>query len=331
MKSNKSSWSPAAVSPGLEPSTLAFLHTLKSRTNIGSVEDARRAESSMQAIDVVKLPADIEDRTIPGGPKGTVSIRIVRPSGSTDSLPVVMYFHGGGWTVGGKDTHDRLIRELANGAAAAIIFVDYTRSPEAQYPVAIEESYAATLWVAQNGRAINVDPSRLAVAGDSAGGNIATVVAMLAKERGGLKIDFQVLFYPVTDARANTPSYSQFEGCFLTHQRLKSSWDSYAPDIAVRSRPAVSPLQASLDQLKGLPPALIITAEFDPLRDEGEAYAHKLIEAGVQVTATRYLGTIHAFVVLNAIAGTPAARAAIEQTNSMLRHVFGEIQKQTEN
>jgi acetyl esterase len=236
-----------------------------------------------------------------------------------------MYFHGGGWILGNKDTHDRLIREIANGAQAAVVFVNYTPSPEAHYPIAIEQAYAATRFVAEEGASLDLDGSRLAVAGDSVGGNMAAVTTLLAKQRGGPKIVFQALLYPVTDASFDTGSYKQFaKGWFLERQGMKWFWDAYAPDHSVRREITVSPLRASTEQLRGLPPALVITAENDVLRDEGEAYAHKLTAAGVPVTATRYLGTIHDFMMLNAFADDPAPRAAIAQTNAALRLALGQ-------
>ena len=206
---------------------------------------------------------------------------------------------------------------------AAIVFVNYTRSPEAKYPVSLEQAYAATKWVAENGQSINVDPTRLAVAGDSAGGNLAAAVTLLAKERGGPNIKFQLLCYPPTDASFDTPSYMEYQDGFaLTREGLKWYWDNYTTDSTNRKEPTLSPLRASIEQLKGLPPALIINAEFDPLRDEGEAYAHKLMEAGVVVSAVRYHGTIHGFLMLNPITKTPAARAAIEQISYTLKKVL---------
>ena len=317
---------PTAGNPVVEPNTQAFLDELAAQGGPQiyelSVEDARGVLGAAQEGNVLKLPAEIEDRTIPEGPKGHIAIRIVRPRGGTGTLPVVVYFHGGGWVLGDVDTHDRLIREIANGVQAAVVFVDYSRPPEARYPVAIEEAYAATKWVSENGKTIDVDSSRLAVAGDSVGGNMAAVVTLLAKQRGGPKIDFQLLFYPVTDADFDTPSYQQFaQGYFLTREAMKWFWDHYAPDVAIRTQPIASPLRATIEQLRGLPPALVINGECDVLRDEGEAYARKLIQAGVHVTALRYLGTIHDFVMLNAITGTPAARSAIAQANDTL-HTF---------
>jgi len=312
----------------LESKTQAFLNAVQAQGGPQiyelSVESARGVLSGAQSEEILKRPADIEQRTIPGGPLGEVSVRIVRPENSKGVLPVVIYFHGGGWVLGDAETHDRLVREIASGAGAAVVFVEYTRSPEARYPIAIEEAFAVTQWVAVNGSTLNVDSSRLAVVGDSVGGNMAIAVTMLAKERGGPKIDFQVLFYPVTDSNFETPSYDQFaEGHFLTREAMKWFWDHYAPDPAVREKTTASPLRASIDQLRGLPSALVITGECDVLRDEGEAYARKLIQADVYVTATRYLGTIHDFVMLNALADTPAARGALAQANLMLRKVFG--------
>ncbi len=215
--------------------------------------------------------------------------------------------------MGDKDIHDRLIREIANKANVAVDFVEYTLSPEAKYPVPIEELYAALEYVAKNAKSFNIDPSRLAVAGDSVGGNMAAVIAILAKQRKGPHIAFQALFYPVTDAGFDTPSYKKYAtGHWLTLEAMKWFWDQYLPNKDARKQPTASPLQASIEQLKGLPPALVITDEFDVLRDEGEAYAHKLAEAGVSVTAVRVLNTVHDFMMLNALANTTAARSAVE-------------------
>lgn len=314
---------------GVEQNTRTFLESLQQNPGPPlyklSPQEARAVLSGLQAGRIEKLPADIENRIIPGGSNGEISVQIIRPpSSDKKTLPVVMYFHGGGWVLGGPDTHDRLVRELANGIDAAIVFVNYTPSPEAKYPVPIEQAYAATKWVAENGHAINVDSSRLAVVGDSVGGNMAAAVTLLAKERGGgPKINFQVLFYPVTDANFDTPSYNAYQdGYFLTREAMKWFWDNYTSEQTNRNEPTVSPLQASIEQLKGLPAALIINGEFDVLRDEGEAYAHKLIEAGVPVTGVRYHGTIHDFVMLNPITNTPAPRGAIGQASHVLKKVL---------
>jgi acetyl esterase/lipase len=291
-----------------------------------SPDQARGVLSELQASSLVqKLPADVENRTIPGGSNSKdVSITIVRPqNSSTDTLPVVVFTHGGGWVLGGFDTHERLVREIANKVNVVVVFVNYTLSPEAKYPTALEQAYAVTNWVAQNGQSINVDSSRLAVVGDSVGGNLTAALTLLAKERGGPSIRFQVLFYPVTDANFDTSSYRKYEeGYWLTREGMKWFWNNYTSKETNRKEPTVSPLQASKEQLSGLPPALIINGENDVLCDEGEAYALKLLEAGVRVTAVRYHGTIHDFVMLNAITNDPAPRGAIEQASHMLKQVL---------
>lgn len=312
---------------GVDPTIKSFLKDLNSQGGPQlyelSVKDAREVLINIQKMDVKKLPADIEDQVIPVGPKGKVPIRIVRPKGIMEKLPVVIYFHGGGWVLGNQETHDRLIREIANGANATVVFVNITPSPEAKFPIALEEAYAATKYIAENGNNINLDPSRIAVAGDSVGGNMATVVTMMAKERMGPDITFQLLFYPVTDSSFYTSSYKQFAtDYYLTREAMKWFWDNYLPDKQKRKDSKVSPLRATLEELNGLPEAMIINGEFDVLRDEGEAYAHKLNDAGVKVTAVRYLGTIHDFVMLNPLSEVSSTKAAIKQANEMLQEVF---------
>ena len=313
----------AADVPAVEPKTQAFLDQLAAGGGAPiytlTPEAARQVLEGAQAGPVAAPQVDIEDRTIPGGPTGKVRIRVLRPHGAKGMLPVVMYFHGAGWVMGSTRTHDRLVREIADGAQAAVVFVDYDRSPEARFPIAIEQDYAATKYVAEHAGEFDVDASRLAIAGDSVGGNMAAVVSLLAKERKGPAIRYQLLFYPVTDANFETGSYNQFaNGPWLTKEAMKWFWNAYLPDVAKRKDIHVSPLQASLEELKGLPPALVITDENDVLRDEGEAYAHKLAAAGVPVTQVRYLGTIHDFVMLNALAETPATRSAIALANGAL-------------
>jgi acetyl esterase len=281
---------------------------------------AREALAQAQRVPV-KLPlTTVEDRALPVGPSGSVPIRIVRPEGAAGPLPVVMYFHGGGWMLGDRATHDRLIRELAHGTRAAVVFVDYDRAPEAKYPIANEQAYAATLYVAEHGAELKLDPSRIAVAGDSAGGNMAAVVAILAKNRGGPKLAFQLLYYPVTDASMTQESYTTFaEGFWLTTKAMHWFWDAYLPDKSLGKEITVSPLNATTDQLRGLPPAMIMVSGDDVLRDEGEAYAQKLMHAGVKVACSRHNATIHDFVMINAIAGSPQVRGAIAQGVAALR------------
>ncbi|MGD9893351.1 MAG: alpha/beta hydrolase [Dehalococcoidia bacterium] len=311
----------------LEPAAQAFLDSLAAAGGPPiytlPIEEARKVFNSLQATNIDKLPVDIEDRTIPGGPNGEVSIRILRPQQAPATLPVVLYIHGAGWVFGDTNTHDRLVRELAVGAQAAVVFVNFTRSPEARYPTAIEQAHAAAVWVAEHGTEIGLDGARMAVAGDSVGGNMTIAVTMLAKQRGGPVFRQQVLFYPVTNAAFDTGSYNEFaDGYFLTREAMKWFWDNYAPDESVRSEPTVSPLRATTEQLAGLPPALVINGQADVLRDEGEAYAAKLRAAGVSVTAVRFQGMVHDFVMLHALAHSNAARAAFTQATATLRAAF---------
>jgi acetyl esterase len=237
-------------------------------------------------------------------PSGNVPSRIVKPPGATEALPTVLYVHGGGWVLGNADTHDRLVRELAVGTGAAVVFVDYDRSPEARYPVAIEQGYATARWIVREGAANQLDPDRIAVAGDSVGGNMTAALTLMVKQHGGPQIAAQLLFYLVTDGNLDTSTYQRHaEGPWLSREAMRWFWDSYLPDQGRQSEVTASPLQASPEQLRGLPPALIINGEQDVLRDEGEAYARNSRGAGVPVTQVRYGGTIHT-VLLNPITHT---------------------------
>jgi acetyl esterase/lipase len=312
----------------IEPTTRAFLEKINAMRGPQiyemTPEDARRTLSELQASTAVSMmPADIDEMDIPGGPTEKVHVHIVRPQGSTETLPVTMYYHGGGWVLGGFDTHERLVRELSNKTNSAVVFVDYTPSPEAKYPVPLEEGYRAMEYIANSGDRLNLDTSRLAVVGDSVGGNMAAVMALMARERKGPKIGYQVLFYPVTDARFDNASYQQYgKGYWLARKGMEWFWDNYLPNKGGRKVPTATPLNATFDELKGLPPALVIVDENDVLRDEVEAYAHKLMEAGVPTTAVRFLGTIHDFVMLNALANTPPVRGAMDLASIKLREAF---------
>lgn len=287
--------------------------------DLGPVE-GRKAVDQVQSGPVKKLPVDIQDLTINGGPKGSVSIRIVKPQNAPQNLPVILYTHGAGWVFGNEHTHDRLVRELAVGSQSAVVFTNYSLSPEAKYPVAIEEVYAALEWVSKNGKQHGMNPEKLAVAGDSVGGNMTAAITLMAKERKGPQINKQLLFYPVTDASFDTPSYHQFaKNYFLRRDAMQWFWDQYTTDPKQRAEITASPLRATTEQLKGLPEALIITAEADVLRDEGEAYGNKLREAGVPVTTVRFQGIIHDFVMLNDLANTEAARGAMTLANAWLK------------
>ncbi|WP_431958318.1 alpha/beta hydrolase [Nocardia lijiangensis] len=306
--------------PVLEPAAQAFVEATANPPylfDLGPIEGRK-------AVDEVQSPA-IE---VAGTEREVVSdpaLTIFRPAGVTGPLPVILYIHGAGWVFGNDHTHDRLARELAKGAGAAVVFVDYSLSPEARYPVALEQAAAALHWIAAEGADRGLDPARIAVAGDSVGGNMSAALTLLVKQRGGPELAGQVLFYPVTDASFDTASYRQFAtGYFLRRDAMEWFWDQYTTDPAERAEITASPLRATSEQLAGLPPALVITAEADVLRDEGEAYADKLREAGVPVVAVRYQGIIHDFVMLNALRGTHAAAAAIDQATAFLRGVFAD-------
>ncbi|MFB6777820.1 alpha/beta hydrolase [Streptomyces sp. NPDC056352] len=310
------------VQPVLEPAAAAFAEATANPPYLFDLPPAegRKAVDEVQAGEIDKPQTDEEWITVPGGPTGSVRARIVRPAGVEGSLPVILYIHGAGWVFGNAHTHDRLVRELAVGADAAVVFPEYDLSPEVRYPVAIEQNYAVARWVVQQGTSKGLDGTRLAVAGDSVGGNMTAALTLMAKERGDVPLVQQVLFYPVTDANFDTGSYHQFAtGYFLRRDGMQWFWDQYTTDEAERAQITASPLRATTEQLTGLPPALVITGEADVLRDEGEAYANKLREAGVPVTAVRFQGIIHDFVMLNALRETHAAQAAITLAISALR------------
>jgi len=284
------------------------------------VEEGRQGVDETQAGDILKPAAEIDSLSISGQIDHNVDIKIVRPENSVGSLPVILYIHGAGWVFGNSHTHDRLIRELATEANSAVVFPEYSRSPEAKYPTALEEIYATLEWIANNAANQNFDSDRITVAGDSVGGNMTAAITLLAKDRKGPKIAKQLLFYPVTDANFDTESYHEFaEGYFLTREGMKWFWDQYTTDENQRNEITASPLRASLDDLKGLPEALVITAQADVLRDEGEAYANKLREAGVPVTQARFQGVTHDFVMLNVLSETTAKKGALLLATNWLK------------
>ncbi|MGI5288786.1 alpha/beta hydrolase [Nonomuraea polychroma] len=315
-----------AISPVLEPAAAAFAEATANPPylfDLGPAE-GRKVVDEVQSGDIGEPEVAEEWVTVQGGPTGSVQARIVRPADADGQLPVIVYIHGAGWVFGNAHTHDRLVRELAVGARAAVVFPEYDLSPEARYPIAIEQNYTVARWIVTDGAAHGLDATRIAVAGDSVGGNMSAALTLMAKERGDVPLVQQVLFYPVTDASFDTGSYHQFAtGYFLRRDAMQWFWDQYTTDEAQRAEITASPLRASLDELAGLPPALVITAEADVLRDEGEAYANKLRQAGVPVTAVRYQGIIHDFVMLNALRETHAAGAAINQAISTLRTALG--------
>lgn len=320
---------PPPITPYLEPAAKELAEATDPHPRIYEVppEKGRDILLGLQSDPSVPRPdVDEEWVDVDAGEWGTVRTRIIRPKGVEGPLPVLIYIHGAGWVFGNAHTHDRLVRELAVGARAAVVFPEYDLSPEARYPVAIEQNYAVAQWVVREGAARGLDAARIAVAGDSVGGNMSAALTLMAKERGDVPLVQQVLFYPVTDASFDTPSYHQFaEGYFLRRDAMQWFWDQYTTDEKQRAEITASPLRATTEQLTGLPPALVITGEADVLRDEGEAYAARLRAAGVPVTAVRYQGVIHDFVMLDALRGTRAADAAIAQAVAVLRGALGTV------
>ncbi|WP_263056030.1 alpha/beta hydrolase [Pantoea agglomerans] len=313
---------PTENSPQPTAGVAAFLKALNSGSGKPieqlSVKDARAVLTGAQK-GAELPPAQISQKiiTVQGKP---LTLTIVKPEHASSTLPVFMFFHGGGWVLGDFPTHERLVRDMVNASGAAAVFVNYQPSPEAHFPVAITQAYEATKWVAEHGAEIGVDGKRLALVGNSVGGNMVAAVALQAKQFKTPAIRYDVMLWPVTDARFDTASYDQFaDGHFLTKNMMKWFWDNYTVSEKDRNNILASPLRATTEQLKGLPPTLIQTAEMDVLRDEGEAFGRKLDAAGVPVTVTRYNGMIHDYGLLNALSQEPTVRTAINQAGEELR------------
>lgn len=305
---------PPPITPVLEPAAKDLAEATDPHPRIYEVppEQGRQILLDLQSGEGVPRP-DVDEQLVEvdTGQWGTVRTRIIRPKGVSGPLPVVFYIHGAGWVFGDEKTHDRLFRELVVGANAVGVFPVYDRAPEAKYPTQIEQNYAVGQWLLEHGGEYNLDTSRVAVTGESVGGCMATVFALMNQERGGIELAAQVLLYPVTNADFDTPSYLQFaEDYYLTREGMQWFWDQYTTDPAQRAEPYASPLQASLEQLRGLPTTLVITDEADVLRDEGEQYANKLREAGVDVTSVRVAGMVHDFLLLDSLRDTHAANVA---------------------
>jgi acetyl esterase/lipase len=284
--------------------------------------EARTSLEDIQSGTIAKPNVDTAWITVEGDDT-EVRVLIVKPVGAIGLLPVVLYLHGGGWVLGGTATHNRLVRELCVGVHAAVVFVEYDRAPEAPYPLAIKQAYATARWIHRVGADAGLDGTRMAVAGDSAGGNLAAALALLAQHRGDVTFAHQSLYYPVIDASQDTASYRDFaEGPYLTAKTMAWFWDAYLPDMTRRNEIFASPIRASIGELVGLPDAFIVVDEFDVLRDEGESYARKLTAAGVRCTCVRYNGTIHDFMMLNTLRDTAAAAAAIGQAITVLRQAL---------
>lgn len=292
-----------------------------------SYEDARQVLLNAQSQKPLSkdLACDIEDVQLPVGPTGMVDVRIFRPKGNTQKLPILIYYHGGGWVMGDKKTHDRLVRELTIGANVMTFFVVYTPSPEAQFPIPVEQGYAALEYIHENADKFNGDANKIVTCGDSVGGNMTAVTAIMAKMRKGPKILKQILLYPVTDGQMDTPSYNLFaDGPWLTKKAMEYFWDAYAPNKDSRKDILASPLLASEEQLSGLPSTFLLTDENDVLRDEGEQYGDKLMQAGNKIISVRYNGTHHDFMMLDALADTCPAKAAVRQTIEMIKQAIYE-------
>jgi acetyl esterase len=314
-----------AVDPRLSSGTKAFLKALNSAGGppLESLPPIQAREGLVQAQASVRVDlSGIEesDKTIKAD-NYTIKLNIVRPEGVKGKLPVFIFIHGGGWVLGDYPTHKRMVRDLVVLTGFSGVFINYTPTPDARYPQQVNEIFAATKWVAEHGEEIQVDGKNLAVVGNSVGGNMTAVTAIKAKEAGGPKIKVHIMMWPIVDAKFDTESYKQFgENRFLTTPLMKWMYDLYTTDPDQRKQIYASPLQATVEQLKGLPPALIQVAESDILRDEGEAYGHKLDEAGVTVTTVRYNGMIHDFGLLNGLASEPAVR-------SLFVHAAAELKK----
>ena len=316
-----------ANDPTIESHTKAILNMLnagggKPLEDMQPGEARALLETLQSSVEIDLSGIDVSEKTITQDGI-TVKIYIVKPSGIAAALPVFMFFRGGGWVLGNFNTHKRLVRDLVVMTGTAAVFPEYSLSPEVHYPVAINEAYAATKWIAENGPSINVDSSRLAIVGDSVGGNMAAVVALMAKNKKGPEIKIQVLLWPATDASFETVSYNQYAaGRFLTKEMMQWFWDHYTTDESQRNEIYASPLRASLEELRGLPPALVQTAEQDVLRDEGEAYARKLDQAGVPVTLARYQGMIHGYGVMNLLAHVPAVKASLLHAAAQIKQAL---------
>lgn len=313
-----------ATDASIEVQTKEFLKALNTSggrpmETLTPIEARKVLEGAQSSVKVDLSGVDITEKTIMEIGSG-VKLIIVRPTNAKGDLPAFMFFHGGGWVIGDFPTHQRFIRDLVVNSGAVGIYVDYTRAPEAKYPAAVNQAYEATKWVSQHGKEIQVDGNRLAIVGNSAGGNIAAATALMAKNQKGPAIKLQVLFWPVTNADFETVSYNEFAtDRFLTKNMMKWFWDNYAPNAEDRKQIYASPLQAEIEELKGLPPALVQTAENDVLRDEGEAYARKMNEAGVPVSLVRYQGMIHDYGLLNPLAHLPEVQSALRYAAAELK------------
>jgi acetyl esterase/lipase len=316
----------AATDPRIDPQVRSFLAELNKDPSPFWLLPGPRVRAVLTGLQA-RTPVDLSGITVServvSQDGQSVKLFIVKPEKVSGTPPVLLFIHGGVWIAGNFENHQRLVRDLVVGSGAAAVFVEYTPIPDAVFPTQIEQAYAAARWVAKHGPEVGVDGSRIAVAGNSVGADMSAALTLMAKDRGGPEIRLQVLLIPATDTNFETASYRDFEtGRFLSRAFMEFGWNIYVPDVKAVRNPYAVPMLASTEQLRGLPPALVITAENDPLRDEGEAYARKLKEAGVAVTATRYNGTIHDFVLLNAIKDVPSTQAALQQVSDAIREAL---------
>ena len=317
-----------ATDPNIDPQVRAFLVQInKDPSPFWELPQPKPQETlsalqNMTPVDMSGVTTVEKTITVNGR---AVKLYVMTPDHITGTPGILLFIHGGVWIAGNFENHKRLLRDLVVGSGQVGVFVEYTSLPEAKYPTQAEECYAALTWVAAHAGELGADGSRIAVAGNSVGGDMSAALTLMAKDREGPKISYQVLFIPATDASVDTASYHAFAtDRFLSRGFMKYGWDRYATDEKTRNNPYVSPLRASKEELSGLPPALVITAENDPLRDEGEAYARKLKEAGVAVNAVRYNGTIHDFVLLNALRHVPSTESALQLASEGIRNHIGQ-------
>jgi len=319
---------PNSKLPNLNTITEDFITMLDEQDSLPlyklTPQDARSVLENLQKKYHKDIDADVKDITIITEQSKPIKLRVVRPQNNKNKLPVLLYIHGGGWVIGSENSYDMLIRKLSICTEAVVVFPVYSLSPEAKYPTALEEIYSVLQYLYNSAEEFNIDKNNIAIAGDSVGGNMATVIAIKAKKSGGAKLKFQCLFYPVTNADMDTKSYELFkDGPWLSKKAMEWFFDSYAPEN-IRNNIYISPLKAQEDDLKDLPPTLIVTAENDVLRDEGEAYGRKLELAGVDVLNIRMNGTIHDFLMLNVLAESQPAKSTLGLACDMIKKTLSE-------
>ncbi len=319
---------PSSKQPYLDNTAKTFLENLaKNAKPLYEIdpEDAREFLTFIQEKGYKDIDAQIEDITISDENAGEISVRLIRPKdySGDENLPLIIYCHGGGWVMGCADNFDMTIKTIANHTHSALAFVNYSRAPEFQYPTALNQIYAVLEHFSQNGGDYKINPYRIAIMGDSAGGNMAAATAIRTKLENGPQLVFQVLVYPVTDAEMKTDSYKEFkDGPWLSKKAMEYFWNCYLPDKDKRNGIYISPLKAEIEYLKGVAPALVLTAENDVLRDEGEAYARKLIEAGVDTGCVRINNTFHDFLLLNGLRESRGVKSAYKLICKTLKHAL---------